>query len=92
MQQIAEAVTSSLQRRSVGPSEKVIGHYRPVSVRDIWAWIAQRFFLSLEKRRTLRDHINSVGLQIFVDVSHRHSSSSCRRARHGGGFLTTAIA
>jgi hypothetical protein len=63
MEQIAQAVTNSLQHRPVGPSEKVKRHYRPASVRDIWAWVAQRLLLSLEKRRTLRDHFNSVWLQ-----------------------------
>ena len=60
LEHIAQAVTNSLQHRPVGPSEKMKRHYRPVSIRDIWTWIAQRLSLSLEKRRTLRDHFNSV--------------------------------
>ncbi len=60
LEQIAESVTNTLQHRPVAASEKLKRHYRPVSLHNIWAWLAQRLLLSLEKRRTLRDHFNSV--------------------------------
>ena len=62
MEQIAQAVTSCLQHRPVAPIEKVKLHHRPVSLPDLWVWVAQWLLLSLEKRRTLRDHFNSVCL------------------------------